>query len=151
MMGSFLNGFMVLALVLTVACGSDNNNDNGTPQQQEAAERFDTTLDDGTRVQGRICDGTEILETNNRVRTCQNNQWLVTVNDRDGFVAELDREDDVISIPEYTFYRINPQHSVPSTDRDVVNRVWVREDMNSGDAKDVVERTTISIGTATEE
>lgn len=150
----YLSLIFILCLGLLAACGSDNDDDsNDRSPQEEVAEDFSTRLNDNLLVAGTKCNGSETVESNGQTFTCDRDEWLITIDNVNTcndnvcteaevmpFIAELDLTD-IISIPEYGFFEIDPDSPVTPAQQAVINDVYVRFNLN-GDT-DVVYRRDI--------
>jgi len=143
---------MLLTLVALASCGDDNDDDNDLlneqlPQEEEVTD-FSTRLTNSLLIAGRRCEGGETTtDANGATVTCDRDQWLITVDNVNTctpggacteigvvpFIAELDREDRV-SIPEYTFFEIDPLSAVTPAQDSTVDNYLVRFDINDEEA-----------------
>lgn len=133
----------LLGSLLLAGCGNDGDNNDLLLPQEEEAEEFSTRLSTRLLVSGERCRGGETAESNGEIYTCEQDQWLIRIDnvnvcDSQGrcteigvnpFIAELDREDRV-SIPEYTYFEIDPQSPVNASQISVINDVLVRFNLN---------------------
>ena len=147
-----------LGLITLAACGDDDdsNNDpiNVQLPQEEEVDTFSTRLTPNLLVAGTRCNGGETItdETTDTTYTCDRDNWLVTVDNintcnAEGvcteaavlpFIAELDRTDRV-SVPEFSYFEIDPLMPIAPGQQDIVNDVFVRFDLNS-DKAEVIQR-----------
>ena len=143
---------VVCGLFSLLSCGSDDDDDNDLvneqiPQEEEVSN-FSTRLNNNLLIAGIRCNGGETTEYGGETYTCERDEWLITVDDGNTcnqagrcteigvipIVAELDRTD-IISIPEYTFFKIDPQSPMNVSQQSAINDVWVRFDLNDEKAK----------------
>ncbi len=147
-----LTYFLLLntCFLLMISCGKDTNDSNNTPTtttpppppQEEQAQDFSTRLESNLAFSGTECDGEETTEYEGETFTCERDQWLITVdnvNTCNGdactevavspIIARLARRN-IVSAPEYSFYRIVPISPVNTRQFQDIKRVWVRTDMN---------------------
>lgn len=140
---------LILSLAALVSCGGDNDDDNDDLQneqfpQEETVSSFSTRLSNNLLIAGTRCEGSETTtDSNGATVTCARDQWLITVDNVNTctpagacteigvipFVAELDREDRV-TVPEYTFFEIDPISSVTASQANTVDDYLVRFDIN---------------------
>ncbi len=139
---------LILSLAALVSCGGDNNDDDDDPQneqipQEERVSNFSTRINNSLLIAGTRCEGSETTtDVNGGTVTCARDQWLITLDNINRctpggacteigvipFVAELDRTDRV-TIPEFTFFEIDPVSAVSSTQQNTVNDYLVRFDI----------------------
>lgn len=145
---------MILTLAALVACGGDNDDDDNSPEneqlpQEEQVSNFSTRLNNNLLIAGARCEGTETTtDANGATVTCQRDQWLITLDNANTctpagacteigvipFVAELDRIDRV-TVPEYTFFEIDPVSAVTPAQRNTIDDYLVRFDLNDEEAE----------------
>lgn len=150
-MTKILSGFLFFSCVLFLAsCGSNNDDDNvatggtGPGQEEEVLARdFSTRINNNLLVEGARCQGGETTTYDGVTYTCDPGEWLIVLDNMntcsdDGqctqiavpsIVATLDDTDD-ITIPEYNYAEIDPESPVSEKQREVINRVYIRYDMN---------------------
>ncbi len=139
---------LILSLAALVSCGGDNDDDNDDPEneqipQEENVSNFSTRINNNLLIAGTRCEGSETTtDSNGTVVTCARNQWLITLDNANRctpagacteigvipFVAELDRSDRV-SVPESTFFEIDPISSVTATQANTIDDYLVRFDI----------------------
>lgn len=144
---------MLLTLAALVSCGGDDNDDdddllNEQLPQEEEVTNFSTRLSDSLLIAGRRCEGSETTtDANGATVTCARDQWLITLDNVNTctaggacteigvvpFIAELDREDRV-SIPEATFFEIDPLSAVTPAQDSTIDNYLVRFDLNDEEA-----------------
>ena len=146
---------LILSLAALVSCGNDNDDDDNNdllneqlPQEEEVTN-FSTRLSNTLLIAGTLCEGTETTtDANGATVTCQRDQWLITLDNANTctpegacteigvipFVAELDRTDRV-SIPENTFFEIDPLSAVTTSQRNTIDDYLVRFDINDEEAE----------------
>lgn len=143
---------MILCLAALTACGGDDDDNDlvneQLPQEEEVSE-FSTRINNNLLIAGRRCEGAETTtDANGATVTCEKDQWLVTLDDVNTctpgggcteigvipFVAELDRVDRV-TIPEYTFFEIDPLSAITPSQASVIDDYLVRFDLNDEEAK----------------
>lgn len=151
----FSTFLLALSLLTLVSCGSDDDDDdliNLQLPQEEEVSNFATRVSPTLAVSGSRCEGSETTTSGGTTYNCQRDQWLISIDDVNTctpagacteigvipFVAELDRTDRV-SIPEYTFFEIDPISPVTPQQVAIINDIWVRFDLNS-DKAEVIER-----------
>lgn len=142
----------LLTLTALISCGSDNDDDNDLvneqlPQEEEVTN-FSTRINDRLLIAGQRCEGGEnVLDANGQQATCERDQWLITLDNVNTctaggactevgvvpFIAELDREDRV-SVPEYTFFEIDPLSAVTTDQENTIDDYLVRFDINDEEA-----------------
>ena len=143
---------LILSLAALVSCGGDDD-DNDDPEneqfpQEENVSSFSTRINNNLLIAGTRCEGSETTtDSGGRTVTCARNQWLITLDNVNTctpagacteigvipFVAELDRVDRV-TVPEYTFFEIDPISSVSATQANTVDDYLVRFDINDEEA-----------------
>ncbi|MES2528877.1 MAG: hypothetical protein V4598_17455 [Bdellovibrionota bacterium] len=138
---------LILSLAALVSCGGDNDDDddpeNEQIPQEERVSNFSTRINNNLLIAGTRCDGSETTtDVNGGTVTCARDQWLITLDNINRctpggacteigvvpFVAELDRTDRV-TIPESTFFEIDPISAVSSTQANTVDDYLVRFDI----------------------
>lgn len=141
----YLGLSVVLCLGLLAACGSDNDDEssNDRSPQEEQAQDFSTRLSNTLLISGTKCNGTETTEYNGQTFVCERDEWLITIDnvnscDPQGactevgvvpIVAELDLTD-IVSVPEYGYFEIDPDSPVTADQQAILNNVLVRFDLN---------------------
>lgn len=140
-----------MLLALGTGCGSDNDDHKNPSRQEEQSSEFSTRLNNKLLVAGVRCNGGETTESNGVIYTCNRDQWLIQIDnvntcDSEGrctevavnyFVADLE-EDELISIPEYSYYEIEPQSPVNASQLEIINDIVVRF-TTEGDTEVVME------------
>lgn len=156
-MTKFLSGLLFfISAFLLVSCGSNNDDDSvaaggtGPGQEEEVlARNFSTRINPNLLVEGTRCQGGETTTYNGTTYTCESGEWLMVLDNIntcsiDGqctqievpsIVADLD-DTEIISAPEFRFAEIDPESPVSEKQREVINRVYIRYDMN-GDTEAV--------------
>lgn len=143
---------MLLLLAALVSCGSDNDDDddivNEQLPQEEEISNFSTRINNNLLIAGTRCEGTETTtDANGATVTCARDQWLITLDNVNTctpagactevgvvpFVAELDRTDRV-TVPEYTFFEIDPLSAVTAAQENTIDDYLVRFDLNDEQA-----------------
>ena len=146
---------MILFLAALTACGGGygDNDDDDDPEneqipQEEAVSNFSTRINNRLLIAGTRCQGSETTtDANGATVTCQRDQWLITLDNVNTctaggacteigvipFVAELDRTDRV-TIPEFTFFEIDPLSAVTPTQENTIDDYLVRFDLNNEQA-----------------
>lgn len=144
---------LVLSLSALVACGGDDDdNGNGLENEQfpqeENVSSFSTRINNNLLIAGSRCNGSETAtDSGGVVVTCEKDQWLITIDNvnvctPDGacteigvipFIAELDRSDRV-SIPDETFFEIDPISEVTPAQTDIADDYLVRFDLDNEEA-----------------
>jgi hypothetical protein len=145
---------LILSLTALVACGGDDDNDDDSLEneqlpQEEEVSKFSTRINNNLLIAGTRCEGSETTtDSGGATVTCEKNQWLITLDNINictpagacteigviPFVAELDRVDRV-SIPEYTFFEIDPLSNVTPSQASTIDDYLVRFDLNDKEAK----------------
>ena len=99
----------------------------------QSADYFNTQVNDELRITGSHCRGGGRWTT----RTCTDGEWYITLTFKDAgstmFLGALDRAD-VVSASTLSFYNIRPLTPVSEATLELVNKYWVRFDLN-GDPK----------------
>lgn len=142
----------MLILLLIISCGGDTGYNSGSrsdgtgTQSEQDVKNFSTRINDNLLIAGRKCEGNEtVSDMNGASVSCMRDQWLITldnVNRCSGgascteigvlpFVANLVRSN-VVSIPESTFFVIQPVSAITPVQTAVINDYFVRFDMNGG-------------------
>ena len=144
---------LILSLASLVSCGGDNNDDddditNEQIPQEEAVSDFSTRINNNLLIAGKRCNGSETTtDSNGATVTCAKDKWLITLDNVNRcipggacteigvipFVAELDREDRV-TVPEYTFFGIDPISAITNAQEDTIDDYLVRFDLNAEEA-----------------
>lgn len=142
----------LLSLVLLsalISCGGssygDNDDDPENEQvpQEERVSNFSTRINNNLLIAGTRCEGSETTtDSSGTTVTCARNQWLITLDNVNRctpagacteigvipFVAELDRTDRV-TIPEFTFFEIDPLSAVSRSQANTIDDYLVRFDV----------------------
>lgn len=139
---------LVLFLVILASCGyNKDGNDYQSAQtpQEEAVTDFSTRINNNLLIAGKRCNGGETTtDANGATVTCPRDQWLITLDNINQctpggsctevgvvpFVATLERTDRV-TVPEFTFFSINPQSSITNGQATTINNFLVRFDLNN--------------------
>ena len=145
---------VLLLLAALASCGGDNNDDddnilNEQLPQEEEVKSFSTRLNNNLLIAGTRCEGAETTtDANGATVTCQRDQWLITLDNVNTctpegacteigvipFVAELDR-DDRVTVPEFTFFEIDPLSAVTPAQENTIDDYLVRFDINDEQAQ----------------
>lgn len=76
--------FILISLFIFSGCGDDYSGSSRSPTAEEAEARFpdnfSTRLNNELLVAGTRCNGGETTEINGQVTMCEQNQWLITVD-----------------------------------------------------------------------
>ena len=106
--------------ILFLSCGDDGRVRNRYTIQQEQIADFSTQVDSTLKVSGVICTGEESVIVDGVQFICQDNDFLMRINDGLPFIALLRPELDT------NFYDIISLSPISATNQDIINRLGVR-------------------------
>lgn len=130
-----MNRFTLALLLSLSACGDweDDHRDGAL----ESEGTFSTQLSEEVSVSGQRCEGGERPGVPGEVRSCERNQWIITVQQtgtclgpncnpsfQQPFIAELRSAN--LDDTDFNFYEIVPVTAVRLDVLEVINNVWVR-------------------------
>jgi hypothetical protein len=127
------NLFVILTLLLlSVSCGEGTT--RRATQAEQAEHDFRTQLREDLVITGTRCSGDEEIVVNDQTYSCNEDQWIINLTNGDQpegntLIADLE-EEDVISIPEYSYFEIQPDSPVTQEQQETLNDIWIRRDMN---------------------
>lgn len=117
---------IIIFMSFLFGCGDDGRVRNRNTIQQEQIADFSTQVDSTLKVSGVICTGVESVIVDGAQFICQDDDFLMRINDGLPFIALLRPE------LETNFYDIVPLSPISVIYQDIINRLGVRYTEENG-------------------